>query len=182
MTDRLYHKRHRDFEYYDRIEFGIVPRFKTSGLSGDEWRHTIVVRFYFKGVEVRLETYGDMKAAAAHLPGIFYSYEPIPEAVIAREKDCCDQPGCEQKWVGRFELKRQTAPTGEWLDASESSLRYYRQFCLKHIERGDCSREDADRNYIPLDKAGPADSQNAEESPAVFGGFIDGEALLGKET
>ena len=38
-----------DDEGPDRITIDPVPRYKTSGLSGDEWRMSYVVRFYRRG-------------------------------------------------------------------------------------------------------------------------------------
>ena len=33
-------ERHPDDEWYDEVRIVTVPRYKTSGLSGDEWRFT----------------------------------------------------------------------------------------------------------------------------------------------
>jgi hypothetical protein len=56
----------------------------------------------------------------------------------------------------------------------------YRQFCKTHIRRGDCSREDCDDNYEPMDGISADSSTNVEESPSAFGGVIDADVLLGK--
>lgn len=38
LEKAMHYKRHPDFETYDRITIDTVERYKTSGLSGDEWR------------------------------------------------------------------------------------------------------------------------------------------------
>lgn len=152
----MYRKRAADWSPYDSIQFAIVPRFKTSGLSGDMWRTSVCVTWSFKGVVTFQRSYTSMETALLLFTGDYlHEHWAVPDAVIEIEKTACDQPGCNQKSVGRFKLKRETAPQGEWLDPTDRHGDSYRQFCLMHVERGDASREDADDNYIPLDKAGP---------------------------
>lgn len=174
MKDKLYHRRCKDFASFDRIELVVTPRYKTSGLSGDEWRTGVVVKFHFKG-EVVHETFFTSMRYAVMLLGAEWTkaQEPIPMAVIKLEKAKCDQPGCHRDAVARFKLKRLTSDCGEYLDPADQHLEYYRKFCKRHLRRGDCGREDADDNYEPLDGIGPEQSSNLEESPAAFGGIIE---------
>lgn len=180
MSDerRLWHKRSDDWEPFDRITLEVVPRYKTSGMSGDEWRQHIQVNFYFKGQLVHEAGWRDMKTALMLLAGEFVKATcPIPSAVIEQEeKGLCDQPSCQDRAVGRFELKRQYE-RGRLLDPEEEKYsRYYRQFCERHLRRGDCSREDSDDNYVPLDGVGPECSTNVEESPSmIMGSWTSGD-------
>lgn len=179
MKSDLYHRRLRDFAAFDEITLKVVPRYKTSGLSGDEWRTSVHLTFMFKGICVHESQARDMETAAAYLAHEMSECSmPLPNPILKLEESLCDQPGCSQKAIGRLKLKRLTSLEGEYL-ADEENLGYFRQFCLQHIERGDCSREDADENYIPLDHVSALDTQNAEESPSVFGGTI---VLGGEET
>lgn len=165
----LWHKRVDDFESFDRIEFVVVPRYKTSGLSGDEWRQHVQVNFYFKGEIVHEEGYRDMQTALMLAPGAYFKATcPIPDRVLEMERiGLCDQPSCASPSIGRLELK-QEFERGRRLHEDETKFgRYYRQFCAKHIRRGDCSREDSDDNYIPLDGPAAEASTNLEESPSV---------------
>ena len=171
MLNNLYHKRCHNYEVYDKLSLEVVPRYKTSELSGDEWRISVHAKWFFKGVLIKETTYHDMQAALMMLPGEWLNEVPIPGGILAKERQSCDQPGCSQKAVGRLQLKRETDAQGNWLEPT--SLMPYRQFCLTHIERGDCSREDCDDNYIPLDKVAAPDSQNVEEHPSIFGGVLD---------
>lgn len=176
LGDRMYHKRLRDFESFDSIELAVVPRYKTSGLSGDEWRQHVAVRFYFKGELVHEAGFNSMRGAILMLGHTWVTaQEPIPERVIELERHTCDQPSCPNTAEGRFLLKRETAEDGQYLN--ETHLARYRKFCKRHLKRGDCSREDADDNYTPLDAAGPDQSINLEESPAAFGGIVSAEDL-----
>lgn len=150
----MYNKRLPNWEPFDEITLKVIPRYKTSFLSGDMWRTSVVVTFKFKGVEVECFTCRDMQTAVMMLPHKWVmSQEPIPMDVINLEKTTCDQPSCPDKAVGRLKLKRETSNSGEWLDRQDSTPSF-RKFCLRHIERGDCSREDSDANYDPMDKVG----------------------------
>ena len=46
--NREFQKRLPEFEVFDKITMEIIPRYKTSGLSGDKWRQHVEVSFYFK--------------------------------------------------------------------------------------------------------------------------------------
>lgn len=166
--DRMYHKRHKDWEAFDEITFKQVERYKTSGLSGDEWRFSIKVSFISKGHVVHESSYRDMQAALLMTGAEWIrAQEPIPEQVIEIERDTCSQPGCREKPMGRFKIKRETAVDGHFYDAEDvGHLKSFRAFCKKHLRRGDCSREDCDDNYEPLDAITAEDSTNKEESPA----------------
>ena len=174
MMDKDWHRRHPDFTSFDRIELEVVPRYKTSGLSGDEWRTGVRAKFFFKGEVVHESTFGDMHVAMMVLPHTWLEAQsPIPERIMQIEKTMCDQPGCSEDFVSKFRLKRLTSDSGEYLDPADQHLSYFRQFCRKHLRRGDCGREDSDANYELISGPGPGESSNTEESPAVFGGVID---------
>lgn len=175
----LFHERSRDFESFDRITLEVVPRYKTSGLSGDEWRQHVQVQFWFKGQVVHETGFRDMEAALMLTPAEWIrAQEPIPEQVIKLERDACDQPSCTEKAVGRFALKRRTDRQGNFLDEKDQHFGAYRQFCKKHLRRGDCSREDSDENYEPLDAVTAEASTNVEESPSALA-CADGLVVLG---
>lgn len=146
---KRYRKRHADFESFDRIELEVVPRYKTSGLSGDEWRTSVRARFRFKGELMHEEWAQDMRSMIMMLGYKWMlAQEPIPERIIDIEKKKCDQPGCSADAVVTFDLKEEFSDQGEKLDAEDCTLKSYRKFCSEHSTRGDCGREDRDANYV----------------------------------
>lgn len=146
----FWHHRHRHFEPYDRIELDVVPRFKSSGLSGDEWRTSVRVRFYFKGEVVHTTSFHNMQIALAMLPAEHIRQcEPIKERVIELEQHerRCDQPGCSAPSFAAFRVRRLFSPGGDLLDASEQLPEpKIMWFCLEHMERGNADREDCEKN------------------------------------
>lgn len=148
LGDKFWHKRLSYFQAFDKITLEIVPRYKTSGLSGDEWRQHVEVTFFFKGNEVHNFGARDMDAAALILGGHLLNIQsPLPDKVLDLEKIKCDQPSCSNPPVRRYVLKEEFSRNGEKLDASDIYSKKYRQFCDKHKTRGDCGREDSDNNY-----------------------------------
>jgi len=144
-----WHKRHSEWETFDKITLEVTPRWKTSGLSGDEWRFSVAVHFWFKGQVVHTTSFHRMETAIMMLGAEWIKAgEPIPDTILDLEKDRCDNPGCAEYAVYRYTLKEEFSRSGEKLDATESYSKKYRQFCGKHQARGDCGREDADVNYI----------------------------------
>jgi hypothetical protein len=70
-------KLHHDDEGVDRIEIDIVPRFKTSDLSGDQWRVSARLRAYRKGELVGEQSYHNMETAVCFLWAILARWRRI---------------------------------------------------------------------------------------------------------
>lgn len=172
LGDHESHERLHRWEPLDRIDLQVVPRYKTSGMSGDEWRISVLVRGYFKGMEVFSFGAGNMRSAVAMLPGKILEWADTGLEIdfLGHERKRCDQPSCSNDAVNRYRMKRLTDECGQWLDMAHQPFVHYRQFCAPHSKRGDCSREDADDNYELM--AGPgADAVPKEcvtESEVVF--------------
>ena len=167
--DQEWHRRHPDFEVFDRVELVVVPRYKTSGLSGDEWRTSINAKFYFKGEVMHEQHFRDMKTAVALLPHALMTMEQMPERWHELEKAKCNQVGCPEDFVSKVRLKRLTSKQGEYLHPDEGSFTkaHVRQFCRKHVCRGNAGREDSDSNYEVLEGPGPDGSTNTKTSPSA---------------
>ena len=172
LTDKPHHERLPDFETFDEIRMYVVPRYKTSGMSGDEWRQHVQVDFFFKGVKTFEFGCRDMSAATMLVGArmIEAGDHGISDKAIALEASgVCDQPSCREQSVGRLLIGKRFV-RGQPLDPSDYSGRQnvaYRQFCAKHIRRGDCDREDCDDNYTRMDGIGAEASTNKEESPSL---------------
>lgn len=177
---RVHHKRHHDDEIIDEITFKVVPRYKTSGLSGNEWRLSTLVQLKWKGALLYERSYHRMEDAAAHLPWLLRTFSelsadelsPGGRALLRRRDGLCHQPGCSNTAISVYRLKKEFSregyyervPTGDVLMA----------FCAVHARRGDCGLEDADRNYEVVSGPGPDGAKGWEkhESPSTFGGVV----------
>lgn len=176
MIETKCHARHRSFHAFDRIDMGVVTRYKTSGMSGDEWRISVVAKFYFKGEVVHEESFHDMKSALMMLPSRWIcAQEPIPMRVIELEEKKCDQPGCPCDAEIVYRLKKKYSDRGELLDQTDglAAWEQTRQFCGVHARRGDCALEDADSNYEVVSGCGPDGSRNVTESPSHVAAVIE---------
>jgi len=190
--ERPHFKRHHDDEIIDKVEIAVVPRYKTSGLSGDEWRTSMRLRLWRKGHLLVERSYHGLKDAVAALPWVLRTWAEATDPYYGKDEDArwlaflkeenwlCHQVGCSEPATRVYKLKELFSERGEKLDADEhTGGGYVVGFCEKHALRGDCGREDADRNYEQFIGAPPgkADFPAEEESPSAFGGFIDGDNL-----
>lgn len=156
MLGKPFYQRLRDDEYYDEIRITTVPRYKTSGLSGDEWRVSARVTILRKGHVILETSFNKIRSAVALLPGVLLTLfegdeiKRIPDSV---DHALCFQPGCEQPAVTTYKLKHEYCDRGEQHPHSFSEMRV--AFCQKHLTRGDCGLQDADENYELVSGLGP---------------------------
>lgn len=134
-----------DAQPFDEIRLKVIPRYKTSGMSGDEWRISVAMQLYRKGVLKHEESIAhDMENAMA-----FLSYKAVCAGengaqYFGGEGDWCDQEGCSQKATVTYQLKSEFCKHGHETKCERPVVR---MFCDEHKTRGDCGLEDADRNY-----------------------------------
>lgn len=150
MTE--YHKRHRDDDWIDEITLVTVPRFKVSGLSGDEWRTSVLVQMKRKGYVVKEASFTNMDCAVVNLPVLAFhaapATHPWPDTAPGQpygDGVFCDQPGCPNPGIEKRTLIHEYTRSGE--GPLPGLLRKYRVFCSDHAMRGDGGREDSDLNY-----------------------------------
>jgi len=157
MNETVHH-RHHDDEIVDEISIGCVPRYKMSGLSGDEWRVSYRVTIKRKGTTLFERDYTSMRAAVTHLPWVMATMhegdldgfsEEAWRARTEKDRDTCAQPGCGASMAVRYRLKHLFSKEGEG-PLPEPGLTFVTGFCEEHSERGDCGREDSDANYERL--------------------------------
>ena len=148
LGDRVNYKAHADDEGVDRIEIVAVPRFKTSGLSGDEWRMSATIIAYRKGVVVGEKTFSKMETAIAYLPGLWQErYDWCKGPLWGPKATECHQFSCATPATHEVRLKEQFSNQGDGPLPDVGSFDTRRAFCDEHRERGDCGREDLDANY-----------------------------------
>ncbi len=137
-----------DAQAFDEIRIVTVPRFKQSGLSGDEWRISAKIQFYRNGVAVHEEHGGRDVQTTVHLLGYYYlNAIDNGKGHYGGEGDFCDQEGCAERATVILEkLKEGCGRCGTVKDAGLYS-RPFRKFCERHKRRGDSSLDDNDNNY-----------------------------------
>lgn len=155
-----YHLDHPDDSTFDRVSIELVPRYKESGLSGDEWRVSAVTSLYRKNRLIVKRAYSNVEAATAHLPWLLKVWSELGDEEseirwrqFLKEGDSlCHQPGCAERASVLYELKDLwDRRHGVRLEKRpDPYYRYVRAFCDIHKERGDCGLEDSDSNYIKV--------------------------------
>ncbi len=177
---KLQRRRHPDDKYTDEARIRVVERYKTSDLSGDEWRFSYVVELSRKGVVYAKAVCGNTPEYAAVLlsQGLILglaeletldAWETLPFEKIPDEGYCC-QPGCPEKSTRKYAMQKEWSD-GCWFSKDldvESSGVLYREFCDKHGQRGDCGLDDTNSNYTCIEgndwNNAPADPSKISES------------------
>jgi len=133
-----------DAQAFDEIRIQTVPRYKTSELSGDEWRISASVKFLRKG-QVRYETgFYNIETACGFLYAQFHKAAEAGHAYFAGEGEFCDQEGCQKASTVKKFLKKKYCNQGH---SSDPLGKEFRLFCDEHKTRGDCGLDDSDDNY-----------------------------------
>lgn len=153
-----YYLDHRDDSTFDRVTIELVPRYKESGLSGDEWRVSAVTSLFRKGHLIVKKAYSDIEAASAHLPWLVKTWHEFGDSEgearwrALNDDALCHQAGCAERATVLLELKALwDLRHGLKLEQREKPyFRYVRAFCEIHRDRGDCGLEDANNNYTKV--------------------------------
>lgn len=155
MLGKPWFERHHDDEYYDEIIIRTVPRWKTSGMSGDEWRTSASVTIKRKGHVILETSFNKIRSAVALLPGVLltmFEQDDVTRLPDALEESLCYQPGCDKRAVAVYRLKSDYCEKGT---AHESHTELRIAFCQTHLRRGDCGFKDSDANYEVVSGPGP---------------------------
>lgn len=162
--NHVFDKRHHDDETIDDVSIKCIPRFKTSGMSGDEWRVSYRVVLKRKGATLFDRLYTSLDAAITHLPWVLkVMFEGGMDGFDESAWERCHQVGCSEPATVFYRLKQVFADNGE--GPIPSTLGHRTAFCARHSERGDCGREDADDNYEIISGA-PIAASPSDESPS----------------
>jgi hypothetical protein len=162
-----------DAQAFDEIRIVTIPRYKTSGLSGDEWRISARIQFYRKGKLVRdIDHFNNIETACGFMYSAYHAAIGNGDAYFAGEDNICDQEGCHEQATVTYKLKKEFCRAGHETNPYEHDTRpLVRKFCIRHSKRGDCALEDADRNYEILEGQ-TAEPQPNDVKPSIFGGTI----------
>lgn len=178
MEKRMQRALKPDAQAFDEVRITTVPRYKTSGLSGDEWRISAKVQFLRNGV-VRYEDGGfrNVETAVHMLSGVWFRARDDGHGYFAGEEDFCDQEGCKEPAIITYRVRREYSRDDphEWnREIAESDRLTVRRFCQRHAVRGDCAFDDADENYEKVEGPDPT-PEPEDESPSMFGGVLEVE-------
>ncbi len=173
MPKHVSYRKLKSDEFVDEIIIKQVPRYKTSDMSGDEWRTSASVILKRKGLTVFNRSFATMSAATAFLPGMFIEVtEMIPDEFYfkwnkgPRQTECM-QPGCNHLATHEFRINAHYTNDATKIEIDENEEHRWR-FCAVHARRGDAAYEDSDANielitgnpatigHIPLDDISPA--------------------------
>lgn len=145
-----------DAQAFDEVRIFTVPRYKQSGLSGDEWRISATVEFLRNGVVKHEFGTRNVETALAMASGERLRACDDGKGYFASEGAYCDQEGCRETatvflqrkmhWCSHCGLSRPATR----LTLDDKVIIDIRQFCTKHATRGDCGLDDADSNYEVL--------------------------------
>ena len=147
LGDKVRRALRPDAQPFDEIKIVTEPRYKTSGMSGDEWRISAVVQFFRKRKKVFEKSFSTLEYACAFLPGLYATESCGGSGYYAGEGELCDQEGCYSPSTVTYKLKKEFCRQGHGTELKETVVR---KFCDHHKARGDCGLEDADRNYEAL--------------------------------
>lgn len=150
-----------DYQPYDEVRITTEPRFKTSDLSGNEWRISAVVLFIKKGIVVGRHDFHDVETAIRYLPVTTDRWSEMDEGAIegarevVKQARLCDQEGCAKKATRAYVIKKYKCKKC----ASDLEMYDWRKgtvvlFCEEHKHRGDSDLVDNDSNYeeVPLEQ------------------------------
>lgn len=157
-----------DRQAFDEIRITTIPRFKTSGLSGDEWRISARIAFFRKGEIVHEDSARDVKSAAQFLA---WKYAVACDEGIGRtehEYDRCDQEGCAELATVILKMKKVycSDPHAHGGHEPKEYEGVYRYFCTRHSKRGDSSFDDSDANYEIVEGT-PGDPDPSQVNEAI---------------
>lgn len=143
-----------DMQAFDEVRITTVPRYKTSGLSGDEWRISAKIQFIRKGHVLAEGRAHNVESAVQLLH--WRSIEAGEAGKFGRfpgEEDLCDQEGCAKPATVTYRKVKDgcgrcgnVKPTQRGLGGGIT----IRRFCDEHKTRGDSSLDDSDDNYEPM--------------------------------
>lgn len=141
-----------DAQAFDEVRIVTVPRYKTSGLSGDEWRISASIQLWRKGKMCVEQGFRNVETACQFASSVYLSAIDDGKAYFAGDGITCDQEGCAEPATVFLKLKSEYCRDGHKSDPYASDERpLIRCFCEKHQTRGDCALEDADENYERID-------------------------------
>jgi hypothetical protein len=153
-TKRVRHELKPDSQGFDEVRITTVPRFKSSYLSGGQWRISGKVELMRKGRVVHEEYMGNVENCVKALSWFWMRAGDEGKAFYGGgENGTCDQEGCAEQATVFYRVKTKycrTDPHNHPKKELDDELNI-RQFCERHSKRGDSDFDDMDENYELID-------------------------------
>lgn len=142
-----------DAQGFDEVIIKTVPRYKTSGLSGDEWRISGNCKLLRKGKVIHEFNMSNVKNCAYSLPfHILRAGDDAKFYFAGGEDDKCDQEGCSRIATTLYKLKNIYCNEPYKHEGQKPDSDIHRGFCDYHKTRGNSDFEDQDSNYELVDE------------------------------
>lgn len=172
-TKRTRNAQKPDAQGFDEIKLVTRPRYKTSGLSGSEWRISVHVEFWRKGKKIHEDFCGhDMEKAVCLLSQRYFVAHDEGKMFFGGGEDGkCDQEGCAELANVFYRMKTEKCNHYGHDPILLDDEVVVRQFCERHSVRGDSDFEDQDSNYELIE--GNIVKPNEDDvRESAFGGVI----------
>lgn len=164
MFNHVHRQRHPDDHFFDHGEIVLVERYKESGLSGDEWRFSWIIKLFRKDRLLATKTCGGTyyQLAAIELArgialggeilmDLHKDWEVVQKWDPNQEEGICCQPGCIATATIKYRMKSRFDLSCFFSSPIDNGEIYYREFCDRHKERGDGGLDDGMGNYEILE-------------------------------
>jgi len=162
-------------QQFDEVRIKTVPRYKTSDLSGSEWRFSAETTLLYKGKVLSQDSYRDVAQAINDVAGLSNRYgHPYDQ----EESKYCDQEGCAEPATVKLQAVSETCDHCGHDDTSKAFPLGYRMFCGAHSTRGDCSLNDNDANYQVVEGQVQAPDPAAESQSGLIVLGSDGPEVV----
>lgn len=138
-----------DAQAFDEVRIITVPRYKQSGLSGDEWRIHGEIQLFRKGKLIHTEGYRNVETACGFAFSTYVRACDDGKAYFSGDGEHCDQEGCSELATVTYRVKKKmcAGPGMCGQEKPDYGRIAYRCFCDKHKTRGDAGLDDCDSNY-----------------------------------
>jgi hypothetical protein len=138
-----------DAQAFDEVRITTVPRYKQSGLSGDEWRISAKVELLRKGRVIVEKGFRNIETACNLLSAVHALACDDGKGFFGGEGNFCDQEGCAERATVAYRKKANYCREGHRSEQHQTTIR---RFCDRHKVRGDCGLDDADAHYEPFEE------------------------------
>ena len=152
---------HKKDPFIDETRIALVEHYKTSDVSGSEWRYRYHIQLFRKGTLIASSDALSMNMATIRVAAAVQTnfddlamnkdWRTIQRSEIPGEGICC-QPGCPDKSTRHYVFKNLYDSQCIFKKTNEpnefNGCLYGHEFCDRHGQRGDQQPDDSNDNYV----------------------------------